>query len=677
MENKTENTVNGLAGDAPGTSEHAPSPGRRGFLHKYLSAATMFLAGTALLRSSATRQALLSVTPGAEGDSSGLPVRAVGQVTSVHELRSLRRSRRRRLVRVHGYHRAGDGGGGLFYVDNADSTSADNGGTSIVAKDGSRWKRVHSGEVSPEHFGAIGDGDTDDTANIRSCVAAASNKFDVVVSKQHKISAPIELSHNTVVRAGASGAKISYSGGMGKANLFHATGKTGIRLIGLEITGDKAEDAATTAYGSAVRLESCKDVQIVGLNCHTFSGSGINLANCTDFSINNCTISNILSNGGASGVSGINIEDNSYNGDIAQNRIENIGNAELGHIGIGIRVIRQNVTSPVPHAIHVRNNTVSHCCSHGIIMYDAHGPVPTSVPDSTIEDNIIDSTGMAQTRAENSVENALGAAVYCARVIPGSIQRNRISNTHVHANSTTIAEGAICLSVAIKDDVLPVNTVIRGNIITNPRRNGYQLQRVSGFSLSGGSITGCGETGLMIHGCQNFHVSDLTITGPASKDYGILLGASSGISSNFSISTRVSGFGTACQLTAPSNGKLDLDLSGFSVQGLLFLNGSAKISGTVKTATAQDVPALATDGASTGCSITLDSPNRGGYDCPYVRNNGSGVSVDTYADGTPNCGTWALGDTVRYRHPSPGRPSVVRCTGAGTPGVWTVIANAA
>jgi hypothetical protein len=67
-------------------------------------------------------------------------------------------------VFVTGYRQAGDGGGGHYYVDTADTGSADNGGTVIAAGDGARWKLIHQGAVSIKQFGARVDGTTDDHA---------------------------------------------------------------------------------------------------------------------------------------------------------------------------------------------------------------------------------------------------------------------------------------------------------------------------------------------------------------------------------------------------------------------------------------------------------------------------------------------------------------------------------
>lgn len=64
------------------------------------------------------------------------------------------------------YSTSGDLGGGHYYLDTADTTSADNGGTVLVASDGGRWKLKHSGTISVRVFGAGRGGD--DTAAFKA-----------------------------------------------------------------------------------------------------------------------------------------------------------------------------------------------------------------------------------------------------------------------------------------------------------------------------------------------------------------------------------------------------------------------------------------------------------------------------------------------------------------------------
>lgn len=72
-----------------------------------------------------------------------------------------------------GYYAAGDNGAGNYWLDLADTTSADNGGTVIVATDGGRWKLIHNSSIHIEQFGAKPDNTTNLTPFINAAMGAA------------------------------------------------------------------------------------------------------------------------------------------------------------------------------------------------------------------------------------------------------------------------------------------------------------------------------------------------------------------------------------------------------------------------------------------------------------------------------------------------------------------------
>ncbi|MGL5013012.1 MAG: hypothetical protein ACRC6V_01820 [Bacteroidales bacterium] len=100
--------------------------------------------------------------------------RAAQVVGSIAELRLLDKTLASKHAFCTGYYEQGDGGGGVYYYDNADITSADNGGTVIVADDGGRWKLKNNGSVSVTQFGAVYDGVTDDSAKFLAAATAMS-----------------------------------------------------------------------------------------------------------------------------------------------------------------------------------------------------------------------------------------------------------------------------------------------------------------------------------------------------------------------------------------------------------------------------------------------------------------------------------------------------------------------
>lgn len=89
--------------------------------------------------------------PGASASDSAILGFSVDSVAELRTLSSLTYNQ----VFVTGYYTKGDGGGGLYYLDAADTSSLDNGGSILVASDGARWKLyISNGQVSVKQFGA-------------------------------------------------------------------------------------------------------------------------------------------------------------------------------------------------------------------------------------------------------------------------------------------------------------------------------------------------------------------------------------------------------------------------------------------------------------------------------------------------------------------------------------------
>lgn len=98
-------------------------------------------------------------------------------VSSITELRALLKTSASKFAFVNGYYAAGDGGGGQYWLDVADTTSADNGGTIIVATDGGRWKLSRTSSVSVKQFGAKGDNIADDSVSIQAAITATRDEL--------------------------------------------------------------------------------------------------------------------------------------------------------------------------------------------------------------------------------------------------------------------------------------------------------------------------------------------------------------------------------------------------------------------------------------------------------------------------------------------------------------------
>lgn len=86
------------------------------------------------------------------------------------------------------------GGDGHYSYDPTDTTSADNGGTVIVAADGGRWKLFSNNRISVKNFGAKGD----NTANDTTAMQAAHNTGKVIYY-------PAGIYHFTLLTISAGG----------------------------------------------------------------------------------------------------------------------------------------------------------------------------------------------------------------------------------------------------------------------------------------------------------------------------------------------------------------------------------------------------------------------------------------------------------------------------------------
>jgi hypothetical protein len=104
-------------------------------------------------------------------------------VDTIADLRSLEPLFDGQQIELLGHTVAGIGGG-VFYADFS-SSEADDNGTVIVTSGGRRWKRKLNGFVTPEMFGAIGDGVADDTS---AAEVAIKSKIKIASDGEYRIS---------------------------------------------------------------------------------------------------------------------------------------------------------------------------------------------------------------------------------------------------------------------------------------------------------------------------------------------------------------------------------------------------------------------------------------------------------------------------------------------------------
>lgn len=190
-----------------------------------------------------------------------------------------------------GYYAAYDGGGGPYRYDPTDTTTADNGGTVIVAADGGRWKLIHDKIITVKQFGAKGDGSTDDTAAITAADTAAcagtldstgntvKSEFTVVFPPgRYKVTSTLTYRGAPWRGAGVADTFIDFFASSGA--LIDAVGTNGARkLLNItDMTLNGSNCTGTSAYCFRLGYNQRSQQALARIKIYSFPGPGIHFA---------------------------------------------------------------------------------------------------------------------------------------------------------------------------------------------------------------------------------------------------------------------------------------------------------------------------------------------------------------------------------------------------------------
>ena len=187
---------------------------------------------------------------------------------------------------VAGYYAEGDGGEGTFWYNAADHSSTDNGGTIIVDGSSRRWYRLTGGQpFSPKWFGAKGDGATDDTAAVNTCISLGGGGAVWFPAGTYAISADLIIgTANTVLQAAPGTVTIEALSTASFSQALIQVQAAGCSVIGLGINGNfSAGSLASAAYSGVywhgVSNTLIRDVTVTGV---TFNGVYVNCTSGTE-----------------------------------------------------------------------------------------------------------------------------------------------------------------------------------------------------------------------------------------------------------------------------------------------------------------------------------------------------------------------------------------------------------
>lgn len=205
------------------------------------------------------------------------------QVSSIAQLRTISGGFKTAILT--GYANIFDGGEGLFVWD-ATSTAADNDGSIVGSGATGRWKRV-TDHLTPEMFGAKGNGVDDDAAKLNRCfLAAQSPRLPVTLNKQavYVCTATVAVP-NYVEVLGNQLATIKRHSGMSTALDFFVVTEgasvTGVVIDGSRVVSQAPAEVVLVRLGTKTTINKCTIFGSIGYGIVANETSGVSITNTT------------------------------------------------------------------------------------------------------------------------------------------------------------------------------------------------------------------------------------------------------------------------------------------------------------------------------------------------------------------------------------------------------------
>lgn len=495
-------------------------------------------------------------------------------VTSIAQLRTLLSTLSSEAF-VTGYYSQGDGGGGPYYFDPADTTSADNGGTIIVASDGARWKLDITGPVTANVFGALGDGKTDDTSAIQSALNALP-EIHLIAGKKYIVSP-----QNLTTPEGGVGICLNINSGnrliMHGATIVQKSGTTGSGAI----IGNTAPVTKVLIQGGAID----------GNNANTTG--------------NMCTV--VLWNATDSVIDSVYTQNNRYVGagfrattvGVGRNVVRNCTVEGTLYIGIGvskqdlgIAIIDNIVESATNNAIDIEGNnlagdpgktnrvvvTGNRClsCASGIFLESdgnaiISGNVVQNFNSAGIYLNRINSGSLTNLIVANQI---LDGANVNGIFISNSSGKTVISDNYFRTllNSIYCANTADYLSIGKN-----LHESISGVLLyMPPAANQLVKSRITSQDYIGGRINGVPFTASPLGNTNNYPTRSYRVLASPmfSMDDGTITGTTSDAEYIYATGALIANSAWAGAYALYTNGMTLVNLSGAQAPSYIFINGT-------------------------------------------------------------------------------------------------------
>jgi parallel beta-helix repeat protein len=429
---------------------------------------------------------------------------------------------------------------GTGIASNASNVQYDPAGTGAVSTTVQAKLRLY---VSPQDFGAVGNGTTDDTAAIQAAVNASLDIDFGGAGYSYKVNGTITLrTGQTLIGSGATVTQTANN-----TALFNIVAKTDIRITGFKMVGvgsdfsDSDSSLAVAIYGNGseariwvennyfynfsyttLRAKGSTDVVFTnnvvvgpGLAVLTPITSGkcygvLADSGCNRFIVTNNSISNTAIGIRIEASSNINLENNSVFNIVAQHgfyvgtsnlNVNIVGNTVYNTRLVGIKIQAAN-SGTSNYNVTIVGNTVDTCLDQGILLQNANSASAQAVQNINV------------TVTGNTVRNITSTGINIQNVNKGVISSNSVD---VCTTSGINLSGSSFLEIS-------------NNVVSNIQLSGIRDQaECTNYSIKNNRVYNAAQAntpgdnfGIFVQNVNNTEISNNTISDSNAKmKYGI------------------------------------------------------------------------------------------------------------------------------------------------------------
>lgn len=353
--------------------------------------------------------------------------------------------------------------------------------------------------VTPEMFGAIGDGEADDTEALQKTFAASRNI--VIKNKNYRITDTIHIESGTVVEL--SNATILSTATENKKYIFDAQDEENIKIYGDNATLEMVKP--DTAQQACIAIYNAKNILVDGVKMAKAGGDGIIIGGSTtneakDIIIDHCIIDSARRNG-ISIVGGVN------NVKIHNCVIKNTSGA-IPQLGIDIETWTPEYINKNIEIFNCRfeNNAAG---SITVFEYTDGVKIHNNYCDNTVSVKVNDSYASVSEAIPTNIEmynNTFKGVVYFYRVSDGvfTVKGNVFDGTHISI------EHSLSLSTDEAVKKSPAKTIC--NNVFNDCETAIYIGNNSNISITDNIINNC-TLFLNLYGLRDSVVSGNIVNG--------------------------------------------------------------------------------------------------------------------------------------------------------------------